>query len=157
VFSRAALAMYHAALGMFAEGRAFGDEGLQIAEAVGHPASLMWASYGNGLLALRQGDLPRALPLLEQAMGLCRHADLPYWFPTMAAFLGTAYTLGGRVADAVPLLTQAMEQATAMERVSDQAFCRLSLGKAHLLAGRLEEAHALAKEARQNNLTISPI
>ena len=65
----------------------------------------------------------------------------------MAAALGAAYTLAGRVADAVPLLTQAMEQTTATEMVGFQALCRLSLGEAHLLAGRLEEAHALAERA----------
>ena len=65
----------------------------------------------------------------------------------MAAALGAAYTLGGRVADAVPLLTQAMEQTTATEMVGYQALCRLSLGEAQLLAGRLEEAHALAERA----------
>ena len=65
----------------------------------------------------------------------------------IAAALGAAYTLGGRVADAVPLLTQAMEQTTATERVDFQALCRLSLGEAQLLAGRLEEAHALAERA----------
>ena len=40
VHSRAYLAVCHAELGMFAEGRALGDEGLRIAEAVDHPASL---------------------------------------------------------------------------------------------------------------------
>jgi tetratricopeptide (TPR) repeat protein len=44
----------------------------------------------------------------------------------------------------VPLLTQAIEQATAMDRGNLQALCSLSLGDAHLLAGRLEEAHTLA-------------
>ena len=38
-----------------------------------------------------------------------------------------------------------MEQATATDRVDFQALCRLSLGEAHVLAGRLEEAHALAE------------
>ena len=42
----------------------YGEEGLRIAEAVAHPASLMVASWGMGLLTLHQGDLPRALPLL---------------------------------------------------------------------------------------------
>ena len=71
-------------------------------------------------------------------MGICQDADLPVYFPWMAAALGAAYTLGGRVADAVPLLTQAMEQATAMEIVDIQALCRLSLGEAQMLAGHLE-------------------
>ena len=65
----------------------------------------------------------------------------------MAAALGAAYTLGGRVADAVPLLTQAMEQTIATEMGGYQALCSLPLGEAHLLAGRLEEAHALAERA----------
>ena len=69
------------------------------------------------------------------------------YFPWVAAALGAAYTLGGRVADAVPLLTQAMEQTIAMETVGFQALCRLALGEAQLLAGRLEEAQALAERA----------
>ena len=60
--------------------------------------------------------------------------------------LGGAYTLHGRVADAVPLLTQAMAQADAMARVDVQAFCSLSLGEAQLRAGRLEEAYTLAEQ-----------
>jgi predicted ATPase len=145
--SRANLAWCHAELGTFAEGRVLGEEGLRIAEVVAHPPSLMWAYHGIGLLSLRQGDLPRALPLLEQAVGLCQEADLPLWLPWMVVALGAAYTLGGRVADAVPLLTQALEQTTAGETVAYQAFCNLSLGEAQLFAGRLGEAHALAERA----------
>jgi class 3 adenylate cyclase/tetratricopeptide (TPR) repeat protein len=147
VFAHANLAAGHAELGLFAEGRGLGDEGLGIAEAVDHPGSLMVASWGVGLLALRQGDLPRALPRLERALGLCQEASIPALFPAIAAALGAAYTLDGRGADAVPLLTQATEQAMAMERVDTQARCRLSLGEAQLLAGRLEEAQTLAEQA----------
>jgi tetratricopeptide (TPR) repeat protein len=107
----------------------------------------MWASWAVGLLALRQGDLRRALPRLERAVDISREADLPAWFPEMAAALGAAYTLGGRVADAVPLLTQALEQTIATARFADQALCGLSLGEAQMLTGRLEEAHTLAAQA----------
>jgi len=147
VHSRTYLAWCHAELGTFAEGRVLGDEGLRIAESVAHPGSLMVASWGVGLLALRQGDLPRTLPLLEQAVGRCQEADLPLYFPWMAAALGAAYTLSGRVTEALPLLTQAMEQAIATEMVVYQALCSLPLGEAHLLAGHLEEAHTLAEHA----------
>jgi tetratricopeptide (TPR) repeat protein len=147
VLSRAYLAWGHAEIGTFAEGRAFGDEGLRIAEAAAHPGSLMFASWGIGLLSLRQGDLHRTLPLLERAMGICQDADLSAFFPRMAAALGAAYTLDGRVADAASLLTQAMEQTTTTEMTGFQALCRLPLSEAHLLTGRLEEAHALAEGA----------
>jgi class 3 adenylate cyclase/tetratricopeptide (TPR) repeat protein len=148
VNSRARLAWCHAELGTFTEGRAFGEEGLRIAEADNRPASLIMASSAIGLLALRQGDLPRAFPLLERAVSICHEADLPVYFPFMASVLSAAYTLGGRVADAVPLCTQAMEQTTTMSMsVFEEVLCRLFLGEAHLLAGRLEEAHALAEQA----------
>jgi class 3 adenylate cyclase/tetratricopeptide (TPR) repeat protein len=145
VLARVHLATCHAELGTFAAGRALGEEGLQIAEAVAQAHSVMLASWGIGQLALRQGDLSRALPVLERAVSLCQELELPVYFPGIAAFLGTVYTLGGRVADAVPLLMQAMEQTMATESVY-QELCRLSLGEAQLLADRLEEAQALAEQ-----------
>ena len=147
VFSHACLAHCHAELGAFAEGRAFGDEGFQIAETVDHPGSLMWAYWGIGLLSLYQGDLRRALPPLERAVGLSHEADLPAYFPRMAAALGAAYTLDERGADAVPLLTQALEQSTTTTRAHYETLCSFPLGEAHMLAGRLEEAQVLAERA----------
>jgi tetratricopeptide (TPR) repeat protein len=139
------LAWCHAELGTFAEGSAFGAEGLQIAEMTAHPASFTWAYCGIGLLALRQGDVPRALSSLERAMGSWQGVDRPGIFPAVAAALGATYTLGGRVADAVSLLTQEIERTIAMGRVHFEALCRLPLGEAQMLAGRLEEAQALAE------------
>ena len=147
VQSRAFLAACHAEMGTFAEGRALGEEGLQIAEAVAHPSSLMWADYGLGLLALRQGHLSEALARLEQAMGIGRDVNLPLFVPRMAAALGEAYELDGRAADAAPLLTRALEQTMAPEMIGFQALCRLPLGEAHLMAGRFDEAHAQAERA----------
>jgi tetratricopeptide (TPR) repeat protein len=145
--SRNFLAVIHADLGMFAQSVVLGEEGLRIAEAVAHPWSLMFAHWGVGLLFLRQGDLRQALPRLERAVSICQEADLLYWFPRMAAALGAAYTLSGRVTDAVPLLTQALEQSIAMESIQFEALCSLHLGEAYLLAGRLEEAHPLTERA----------
>ena len=87
----------------------------------------------------------RALPLLERAVGICQAADLPVWFPRMAAALGAAYTLGGRITDAVALLRQAMEQTMATDMGRLQALCSLPLGEVQMLAGHLEEAQALAE------------
>src|SRR5262249_6753893 len=100
---------------------------------------------GMGLLALRQGDLLRALPCLERAVSICHEADLPAYVPEIAAALGAAYILGRRVADAGSLLPQAVAQLIAMGTGRAWAFCRLSPGEAQLLAGRLDEAHTLAE------------
>jgi class 3 adenylate cyclase/tetratricopeptide (TPR) repeat protein len=145
VISRAYLAWCHAELGTFAEGRALGEEGVQIAKSVEHPSSLTFAYLGVGLLSLRRGDLPIALSQLERAVGLCHEANLPTYFPRMAGALGAAYILGERVTDAMPLLTQALEQTFALDTVAYQALCSLPLGEAHLLTGRLEEAHAITE------------
>jgi tetratricopeptide (TPR) repeat protein len=147
VNARARLAQCYAEMGAFAEGHALGDEGLQIAEACAHPESLMIASWGVGLLALWQGDLPRALALLERAVGIVHEADLPGWFPMVAIALGAAYTLAGHVADAVSLLTQAMERAITAEMEGTQGLCSRLLGEAQMLGGCLEEAHTLAEHA----------
>jgi tetratricopeptide (TPR) repeat protein len=141
------LAASHAEQGLFAEGIALGEEGMQIAEAIAQPSSRVWASYGIGLLALRRGDLPKALSALEQAIGVCREADLPVFVPRVAAALGAAYTLSGRMADAVTLLTPAVERTTAADMTGFQALCCLPLAEAHLLADRFEEAYALAQRA----------
>ena len=145
VHARTHLAMCHAEVGTFAEGAALSDEGLQIATEVAHPGSHMWASYGSGLLFLRQGNLRRALPLLEQAMAICQEADFPAFFTSTAAALGAVYTLAGRTAEALPWLTRALDEATATERVEPQVFCRLCLGEAQVLTGDLEEAHTLTE------------
>jgi class 3 adenylate cyclase/tetratricopeptide (TPR) repeat protein len=141
VQARAFLAACHAELGRFTEGNVLGEEGLQIAETVAHPSSLMWAYYGIGLLSFCQGNLRRALTRLERAMGICQEANLSIFFPRMAAALGAAYTLSGHVADAVALLTQSMEQTMAMDMAGFQTLCSLPLGEVHLLAGCLEEAY----------------
>ena len=147
VSSYAWLAWCHAELGMFAEGSTLGQEGLRIAEAVDHPGSFMLASWGLGLLTLYQGNMHRGLPLLERAVSLCQNAGFLIYFPLMAAALGAAYTRLGRGTDAVPLLTQALKQTSATDMAGFQALCCLPLGEAHLLAGRLEEAHDVAERA----------
>src|SRR5262245_28209747 len=65
----------------------------------------------------------------------------------MGAALGTTYMPAGRLAEAVPPLTQGLDQTPAQYIMMYRAFCRLPLGEAQLLAGRLEEAHGLAERA----------
>ena len=104
VFFRTNLAWCQAELGLFAEGRAFAEEGLRIAETAAHPGVSPLAAWGISQLALRQGDLPRALPLLERALSLCLDmapgAPRPANFIRITAALGTAYTLDERVGEA---------------------------------------------------------
>ena len=147
VNSRAWSAVSHAELGRFTAGRVLGDEGLQLAETIAYPDTLINAYRGVGLLALRQGHVPRALQVLERAMGIGREAEDSNTLHNIGPGLGATYTLAGRVAAAMPLLTQALDQIRAQDLGENLVFCCLALGEAHLLVGHLEEAHALAEQA----------
>ena len=92
------------------------EEGLRIAETVNHPFSLIEACYGVSLVYLRQGDVHRAIPVLERAMGLCQDWHIPLFLPWLAAALGLAYALEGRVAAGLALVEQGVEQAVARGR-----------------------------------------
>jgi tetratricopeptide (TPR) repeat protein len=140
VAARCFLAWSLAEIGKFDEGIAIGAEGIRIAEAANHPASLGGAYIGAGYPYLRRGDLPQALPLLERALHICYEAGMTLNFPTVAFPLGAAYTLAGRIDDAVQLLTQAMQQAIAIGRMSSQPLRIACLGEAHLQADHPEKA-----------------
>ena len=146
VLSRAYLAWCHAELGTFAEGRALGEEGLRIAEAVDHPGSLMMASWGIGLLALRQGDLPRALPRSNGPWASVRtrtsRSISPGWLRPWVRRTPWA----GASPTPCRCSRRRWNRRLPWKAVY-QALCGLSLGEAQLLAGRLEEAHALAEQA----------
>jgi hypothetical protein len=83
-----------------------------------------------------------------ELMGIGREADVSNMLHNIGPGLGATYTLARRVADAMSLLTQALDQILAQDMGENLVFCRLSLGEAHLLVGHLEEAYALAEQAR---------
>jgi tetratricopeptide (TPR) repeat protein len=135
-------------LGEFAEGMARGAEAMQMAEAAGHPFSRIQACYGLGLLHLRKGDLTRAIPVLEQGLDVCQAWGFQTLaFHEVAAFLGAAYILAGRVAEALPLLERVVKQTDAMGVVFDHVLGVISLGEGYLWAGRIEDALHQAQHA----------
>jgi len=110
------LAYCLAQVGAFAEGSTIGEEAVRMAEAIDHPDSLAGACHGVGVLYLSKGDLHQAMPVLEGSLALCRAWNIWAWFPPLASALGYAYALSGRIAEALPLLEQAVERDAAMKR-----------------------------------------
>ena len=107
-------------------------KGCQIAEAVDHPASLMLAYYGIGLLSLRQGGPHRQASnsngLWASVRTWTSRSILPGWRRPW----GQRTRWVWRVTDAVPLLTQAMERDHCHGKESSiRGSCSLSLGEAH--------------------------
>jgi tetratricopeptide (TPR) repeat protein len=143
VRSRCWLVTCLAELGEFAEGMACGAEAARIAEAAGHLGSAIFTQFRLGHLVLCRGDLPQAIVLFEQALARCRAADIALFLHGIAGHLGLAYALSGRVAEALPLFEQMVEQ----EMGSTPGNVPLLKGQGYLLAGNLEEARALAERA----------
>jgi tetratricopeptide (TPR) repeat protein len=145
--SRARLGLCYAELGAFTEGLALAEEGLRIAETVNHPFSLIEACQGVSMVYLRQGDVQRAIPVLERAMGLCQDWHISLILPWMATALGLAYALDGRVAAGLALVEHGVEQAVAMGSLRFLATLVACLSEAYLLADRLEDARQRAAQA----------
>ena len=146
IHSRFFLAWSLAELGEFVEGKTCAEEAVQIAEAADHAFSLDVAYRGVSLLFLYKGDFHRAVPVLERAIALCQAANFSGSLTWLTACLGAAYALSGRLTEATLLLEQVVEQGPSVRMVYQSLWVGW-LSKAYLLAGRLENAHALAERA----------
>jgi class 3 adenylate cyclase/tetratricopeptide (TPR) repeat protein len=142
-----------AELGAFAEGIACSEEMVRIAESINQPASVVPASFSTGLLYLRKGDLHKATAMLAHGLELSQVWDFRMHVAQTASHLGYAYALSGRVAEAVPLLEQAVGTNFSTSGMNTLRITYLS--EAYLLAGRRDEAIQLARRtlelARQYN------
>src|SRR5262249_929191 len=113
VTSRAYLVGCLAELGEFAEGIALGNEAIRIAPAANHPFSLGQACINLGILYLRKGDSQLATAVLERATAVSGLSKVSALSASIAATLGYAHALSGRLADAIPLLEHGVEQSAA--------------------------------------------
>jgi tetratricopeptide (TPR) repeat protein len=146
VFSRTRLTWSLSELGAFAEGIAWGEEGIRIAEEADHPFSRISAYHGLGYLYLRQGDFSKAIPLFEQSLALYQAANILVYGPIVTTQLGYAYALSGQVDKALPLLEPVVDRGATLSFMGHAL--RVSwLGEAYLLAGRLEDANTCTGHA----------
>ena len=86
------------------------------------------------------GEPAQGYPCLERGLGLCQAAAILTWFPSVAAALGYAYTLSGRVLEAFPLLQPAVAQDTPRGISAGHARRVAYPSEAYLLAGHIGEA-----------------
>ena len=146
VFAHDRLAWCLAELGEFAEAIAHSEDALRIAREIDHPPSLVVADRGRGLVPLRRGDFVQAILPLERSVELCRVTPAPALFDVSAAWLGYAYALSGHLAEGVALLEEAVANPGATGSANHPLFLA-HLGEAYLLAGRRDEALAVARRA----------
>ena len=146
--SRAWLARTLSEIGTFAEGRGHGEEALRLAMLAGRGATPIVAHGCLGYLYLAQGDLEHAIRVLEQGLALCRASGYRGGFlQTIAAGLGYASALQGRVAEGRALLEEASRENIRMDTLGNHSHWVPWLSEVCRLAGRGDEARQHARQA----------
>ena len=130
-------------VGRFADGRAYGDEAWQIAEAVNRPYERLAVYTWMGILHVRQGTLHTAIQLFEQAVALSQETNIRNFYYISAVHLALAYALAGRAADARSVLGIGGGEPESAPNL-------LAWGEAYLRTGGVEEAHQLTQRALAN-------
>ena len=141
-----------ARLGRFPEALESGERCQKIAETTDTPFYRALASWALGSTYLSKGELAGSVALLEASYADCGRADLRAIRPWIATELGLAHLLSSRAGEALPLLSGAVDQAAALNLLSEQSLRLAHLGEAHLAAGRRAEAAECA--ARGLELSI---
>jgi class 3 adenylate cyclase/tetratricopeptide (TPR) repeat protein len=144
MWCRAYLARALADRGQFEEADAHGRDGVQIAEAVDHPFSVIFAWLALAHVRSVRGDLGQAADLLERALLLCQDLSITILIPVVLGSLGHAYAWSGRVGEGLSRLQQAAAAHESMGVGWLQVISIVQLGEAYLAAEQLEDARAVA-------------
>jgi|HubBroStandDraft_6_1064221.scaffolds.fasta_scaffold02019_9 class 3 adenylate cyclase/tetratricopeptide (TPR) repeat protein len=98
-------------------------EARSIADSYGHPFDRVLVDTCEGALLLASGQLPRAIDMLERALGVARTNEIEWHIPLIACLLGRAYIDTGRHAEARRLLEQASTLADRNRQVAKRLLC----------------------------------
>ena len=109
---------------------------------------------GSASLYLRKGDLDRAIPVLERSLALCQVARyLRSGSPELPRPWGMRMPFRARLAEAIPLLEQAVEQAASMRFIANHSLWMAHLSEA-LSPGR---PHAGGARPRPSGRWRTPV
>ncbi len=144
---RAFVGKSQATLGDFEAGCATVDEGIRLAQHLGHPYTLVLAYWGAGDAHVIRGDLIKTIAVLERGLELCRRGDFVLMAPIVTRILGEAYALAGRHVDALGYAQRAAEQLEALRYIPALPTAHAGLAEAQFLAGRFSDALHSARTA----------
>jgi tetratricopeptide (TPR) repeat protein len=132
-------------LGAFAEGRRHGEEALRLATLEGRGQTPIFAHGCLGDLYLAQGDLEHAIRVYDQGLALCRASGSRNFLRPIAAGLGYAAALQGRLVEGRALLEEGINES--IRTGARNAYWVARLSEVCRLAGHGEEAWQHARQA----------
>ena len=148
IVAQAWLTLTLSALGGFAEGRRHGEDALRLATRVGRGNIPIVAHGCLGDLYLAQGDLAHAMRVFEQGLALCEGAGYRSgFFRVVAAGLGYAYALQGRLAEGRMLLEEGIRDSRRTGALQSLSHRVARLSEVCQRAGCGAEAWQHAREA----------
>jgi tetratricopeptide (TPR) repeat protein len=136
-------------LGRFAEGAEFAAEVIRLAEPTHHALTVALAHGAAGLLHLRQGNWPKARPIIQHWIEVVRMGNITLDLPLAVARYAWVLAQLGEADEAVNRLRegeQLVERLVASGNVAIGAIY-LSLGRARLLLGQFDAARSLGDRA----------
>lgn len=146
-FARSFIAWGLADCGHFAEAFSIGEDALRISENASHPFSCGYSHLGLGVVALRQGNVQRALRSFERSLAAGAFADSPVGFAYVALHLGYALALSGRANEGIPILEKSIDIAETRGFVARHSLRLAYTSEAYLALGRDTEAFKVATRA----------
>jgi tetratricopeptide (TPR) repeat protein len=135
-----------AELGEFERAVPWAEEAVRLAESADHAFSLAGTLPGAAMVYAIRGDVETAISQLERALATCRAYQLLLLTAYIGGPLGLAYTLAGRLREAMPLLEEAVGWSATVTRPF-YSTCLTWLGEAHLAAGRPGDAADAGQQA----------
>jgi class 3 adenylate cyclase/tetratricopeptide (TPR) repeat protein len=140
-----------AQIGKFSEAFQYGTEATQTAVERDHPFSIVYAYYAVGAVALVKGEINQAITALERSLRVCEAVEILLLRPLVVSGLAAAYAFVSRFDEALRLLESTTDRSAWMTEATSR---QLPFGKAmrmvweveaYMLAGKLNEAEALAR------------
>src|SRR5262245_50738396 len=146
VGARAFLARALVEVGEFRKAALWAEEVITLSEGNDDPFDLALGCHALGLTHLRQGDVVRAISVLERGLGVARAGAVSILLPMLGSLLGYALALVGRTQEGLGLLEQAVDE-TRSTRIWPLVFAQELLAQVYLACGREGDAAVTAGDA----------
>jgi tetratricopeptide (TPR) repeat protein len=148
VASRCWLIQALADVGAFAAGMALAEHTLQLAEADGHPYTLVLAYGRVGDLYLGKGEVHQAMPAFERGLELVYVWGIQQYRLWLEWGLGYALALSGRIPEALALLERTVGQARSISLTNRNFLNTVCWAcEVYMLAGHIADAYNLAMQS----------